>query len=376
MAGRTAPGPAPAPTAAPARSRSARAASLDALLPALPKIDLHLHLDGALRVATIAELARERRVPLPTYDPQRLRHYVQVGPRCRSVAEFLATFRYFYPVLADAAALERVAYELCEDQSRAGVIYFEARYAPVLLAHARFRPAETVRAVLRGLEAGGRDFGVAWGLILCCYRGAPPASSTATVRLAAAARDRGVVGIDLAGDERRHSAAPHQRAFDLARRLGVPATLHAGESAPPAGVRDALDLQHARRIGHGVHLEEDPDLAARVRDRRVPLEMCMTSNLQTRVVRRAADHPFGRFLRAGFCVTLNADDPGVSGITLIDEWRRAARTFDLSLAELRTVALNGAEAAFAPAAVRRALARRIADGFARVAAGTKKGKTV
>ncbi|MBI3273200.1 MAG: adenosine deaminase [Planctomycetes bacterium] len=340
---------------------------LKALVPNLPKVDLHLHLDGALRVATIAELARERGCPLPTYDTRRLRRFVQVGPRCRSVGEFLATFRYFYPVLQDAEALERAAYELCEDQAADRVVYFEARFAPVLLATERFSMEDSVRATLRGLERGCRRFRVRARLLLCCYRPSPPASSVATVKLASAYRDRGVAGIDLAGDERSHSAALHQRAFDLARRLGVPVTIHAGEGGPPANVRDALLLQKARRIGHGVHMTEAPDLVEYVRERGIPIEMCLTSNLQTRIVEAIESHPFGGLLRAGVRVTLNSDDPGVSGITLSDDYRLAVDAWGLSLGELRTIALHGVEAAFVSEDERRTLRRAVEQGYARVA---------
>lgn len=334
----------------------------------LPKIDLHLHLDGALRVETIAELARARGCPLPTYDPCRLRRFVQVGPRCRSVREFLATFRYFYPLLSDGEALERVAYELCETEAADGVVYFETRFAPVLLAAGRFTMEDAVRAVLRGLRRGTRAFGGSARLILCCYRSAPPASSVATVCLARKYRDRGVAGVDIAGDERSYPVAPHQAAFDLAHRAGLPVTIHAGEGGPPANVREALFVQKAHRLGHAVHMAEDADLVAYVRDHAIPVEMCLTSNLQTRVVRRIEQHPFRRFLDAGVRVTLNADDPGVSRITLSDEYRLAVRAFGLSVGELGRVVGNAAEGSFLPDRERRSLRRRIDLEYARAQA--------
>src|SRR5213593_1695884 len=233
----------------------------------LPKIDLHLHLDGAIRVPTIAELGEELCVKLPTYDPKELARFVQVGRDCRSLTDFLKRFEVFYGILPFAKTQERIAYELCEDCARDNVIYFETRFAPCLACSERFTMEDAVVAALEGLRRGQRDFGVRCGLILCCYRPASPAESVKTVKLAHKYRDRGVCGIDLAGDELHFSATPHAGAFALARKLEIPITIHAGEGEHAENIREAVFDHGATRIGHGVALQRDPELLKRVRDR-------------------------------------------------------------------------------------------------------------
>jgi adenosine deaminase len=218
----------------------------------LPKIDLHLHLDGAIRVPTLAELGEDLGVRLPTYDPEKLAKFVQVDRDCRSLADFLKRFEILYPILPYAKTQERIAYELCEDCARDNVIYFETRFAPALACNERFTAEDAVVAALEGLRRGQRDFGVRCGLILCCYRSITPQENIETVKLAHKYRDHGVSGIDLAGDENRFSAAPHAAAFALARKLEIPITIHAGEGGKPEHIREAVFEHGATRIGHGV----------------------------------------------------------------------------------------------------------------------------
>lgn len=248
---------------------------------ALPKIDLHLHLDGAIRVPTIAELGDELGIKLPTYDPKQLAALVQVNRDCRSLTDFLKRFEVFYPLLPFAKTQERIAYELCEDCQRDNVIYFEARFAPALAASPRFTMEDAVTAALEGFRRGQRDFNIRSGLILCCYRSISVAENIATVKLAHKYRDQGVIGIDLAGDENHFAAAPHAEAFALARKLEIPITIHAGEGGRPENIREAVFTHGATRIGHGVSLQNDPELLKAVRDQGTVFEICLTSNLQT-----------------------------------------------------------------------------------------------
>jgi adenosine deaminase len=335
----------------------------------LPKIDLHLHLDGAIRVQTIAELGDELGIPLPSYDPLKLAPYVQVGPDCRSLTEFLRRFELFYPILPYAKTQQRIAYELCEDCARDNVIYFEARFAPALASSEAFSMEDAVSAALDGLRRGQRDFGVRCGLILCCYRSVTPQTNIETVRLAHKYRDQGVIGIDLAGDELRFAAAPHAAAFELARRLEIPVTMHAGEGGRPENVREAVFEYGATRIGHGIALERDAELRKRLRDRGTVLEICLTSNLQTRSVPSVRAHPLRKFLDEQLPVTLNTDDPAISNITLSDEFELAAREFALTEKQIGQLLATAAGAAFAEPDVRRELAARVAA----VATGADEG---
>ena len=326
---------------------------------ALPKIDLHLHLDGAIRVPTIAELGDELGIKLPTYDPKQLAALVQVNRDCRSLTDFLKRFEVFYPLLPFAKTQERIAYELCEDCQRDNVIYFEARFAPALAASPRFTMEDAVTAALEGFRRGQRDFNIRSGLILCCYRSISVAENVATVKLAHKYRDQGVIGIDLAGDENHFAAAPHAEAFALARKLEIPITIHAGEGGKPENIREAVFTHGATRIGHGVSLQNDPELLKAVRDQGTVFEICLTSNLQTCTVPSLAAHPFKKFLDEKVRVTLNTDDPGISNITLSDEFELAAREYKLKPAQIRELLDNAAHAAFGEPSLRRSLAAEI-----------------
>ena len=313
---------------------------------ALPKIDLHLHLDGAIRVPTIAALGDELGIKLPSYDPKELAKYVQVNRDCRSLTDFLKRFEVFYPILPFAKTQERIAYELCEDCARDNVIYFEARFAPALATSKTFSMEDAVVAALEGFRRGQRDFGVRCGTILCCYRSISVQENIDTVKLAHKYRDKGVVGIDLAGDENHFPAMPHAEAFALARKLEIPITIHAGEGGHPEHIREAVFTHGASRIGHGVSLQQDLELLKAVRDAGTTFEICLTSNLQTCTVPSAQAHPFRKFLDEKVRVTLNTDDPAIRNITLTHEFEFAAREYHLKPAEVRGLLLNAARAVF------------------------------
>ncbi|HUJ73072.1 MAG TPA: adenosine deaminase [Verrucomicrobiae bacterium] len=325
----------------------------------LPKIDLHLHLDGAIRVPTIAELGDKLGVTLPTYDPKKLAKFVQVDRDCRSLTDFLKRFEVFYPILPYAITQERIAYELCEDCARDNVIYFETRFAPSLACNEKFTMEDAVLAALEGLRRGQRDFSVRCGLILCCYRSITTQQNIDTVKLARKHRASGVIGIDLAGDELHYPAAPHAEVFALARKLEIPITIHAGEGGKSENIREAVFDHGATRIGHGVALGQDSELLKRVRDRGTVFEICLTSNLQTCSVPSLQTHPFQRFFDEKVRVTLNTDDPAISDITLTDEFELAARAYKLTPAQIRELLVNAAQAAFAEPSVRRELVSRL-----------------
>jgi adenosine deaminase len=329
----------------------------------LPKLDLHVHLDGAVRTRTILELARTQGVPLPARSVRGLVPHVTVGPSCRSLRAFLKTFETFYEVLRSPDAVARVSHELCEDQAGDGVRYFETRFAPSLLAGPRGTMLEIVRAALAGLERGKRTFGVRWGLILCLYRGDPPETAAEVVRIAHRLRGRGVVGVDVAGDEGRHGLEPLAEALAEARRRGIPITIHAGEAGSARNVVEAVERYGARRIGHGTRLAQDRAAAERIRARGTVLELCLTSNVQTGAVRALARHPLPLFRKWGLPVTLNTDDPAVSRITLSGEYALAHRTFGLSRADFRDLLETAARASFAPRGVMRSVWREVSRSW-------------
>ncbi len=317
-----------------------------ALVHSLPKCDLHVHLDGSVRVGTIRDAANKMGVRLPTQDLKELTKYVQVPPDCRSLSDFLKAFEVFYPVLKDPEILERISYELCEDASKENIRYMEVRFAPVLQVKKGFPMVEVVKSVLKGLKRGERDFKIRTLLLLCCYRSEPPITSIQTVNLALKYKEDGVAGIDLAGDEAHFPVGERKEAFLIAKKNDLPATVHAGEAGGAENIRFALEALGARRIGHGVRLKEDPDLLEKVKRDKIPLEMCLTSNVQTQVVKEYDLHPFREYYDLGIPVTINTDDRSVSNITLTSEIIRAIEYYQLSLEDIKRITLNGIEYAF------------------------------
>ena len=324
------------------------------LLRRLPKAELHCHLDGSVRPSTLLELGREHHVAMPANDVDSLREFMIVRD-ARNLEDYLNRFDITLSVMQTADALERIAYELAEDAAAEGVRYIEMRYSPVLNTRHDLSLGETVEAPLRGLERAQRDHGIVSRLIVCALRNLPPGISMELARLAVEYKSRGVAGFDLAGGERGHPASVHADAFAHAQAHGLACTCHAGEGAGAESVREAVYACHAQRIGHATRLIEDPALTADVNERRIALEICLTSNVQTRAAASYDAHPFRRYFDAGMNVVLNTDNRLMSGTSLTDEYVHAAEQLDFSFDELCTVALNGFESAFIPELDKRAM---------------------
>lgn len=317
------------------------------LVARLPKAELHNHLDGSLRAETLIELAQDAGVHLPSRDPEAVRRYMLVDD-ARNLEDYLQRFEITIAVLQNAAAIERVAYEMAEDAARDNVRYLEVRYCPHLSRREGLTLEEVLQAELAGLTRGGRDFGVRTAVINCSLRHYDPALSVEIARASVAFRDEGVAGFDLAGGEAGRPARRHGPAFDVALQGLLGITVHAGEAAGPESIAEALERCHAQRIGHGTRLYEDPVLRDYVRDRRIPIEINISSNLQTRVVRTAAEHPVRAYFDQGLNVTLSTDGWLMSGTTLTDEYWLAHTALDFTREEIDRMILNGFEAAFLP----------------------------
>lgn len=313
----------------------------------LPKAELHVHLDGSLRPSTMLELARELGVTLPASEPLALAEAVKVGGS-GDLEEYLARFSISLPLMQTPAALERAAYELAEDAAGENVRYLEVRFSPALHTEGGMSMEEAVEAALKGLSLAEAELGIRAGLIVCGIRTLDPRVSLQLAELAVHFRDQGVVAFDLAGAEAGNPARAHREAFDHAARNNLPITVHAGEADGAGSIAQAVHECHARRIGHGTRLLEDPSLEAFVNDFRVPLEVCLTSNLQTRAVPSLADHPVRRYFDAGLVVTLNTDNRLFSAITLSDEYWLAHQHLGFDADELREVCLLGFQSAFLP----------------------------
>lgn len=313
----------------------------------LPKAELHCHLDGSVRPATLIELGREYGVALPCASADELRDYMLVDD-AETLEDYLARFEVTISVLQTAEAIERVAYELGEDAAKDGVRYIEVRNAPILNSRKNLSAAEALEAQLRGLARAEADFGIVARSIVISIRQLSPMVSLELARLAVAYRDRGVVAFDLAGGELGFPAAAHAMAFAYARENNLAITVHAGEGDGADSVRQAVHTCCADRLGHATRLIEDPDLMQYVNDRRIGLEICLTSNVHTGVAASYEVHPLRTYFDRGMNVTLNTDNRLMSGTTLTDEYLYAAKHLDFTFDELCTLSLNGFESAFLP----------------------------
>lgn len=323
----------------------------------LPKAELHCHLDGSVRPATLLDLGAQQGVRMPRPDAESLREFMTVRD-ARTLEDYLERFEVTLSVMQRADAIERIAWELAEDAHREGVLYLEVRFSPVLNVRQQLSMPDVVEAVLRGLQRAERELGIVGRVIITALRNLSPDVSLELARLAVAYRGRGVVGFDLAGGELGHPASKHARAFSYARDHDMACTCHAGEGDGGQSVREAVHACGAHRIGHGTRLFEDASLLDYVNDRRIAVEICLTSNVQTRAARSYEAHPLRRYFDAGLNVVLNTDNRLMSGVTLTDEYVHAATALKFSFDDLATMALNGFESAFLPFAERQALIER------------------
>ncbi len=330
-----------------------RPAVTEALLRALPKTDLHCHLDGSMRLSTILELASEQGMPPPAPDEASLARAIHMGESCGSLEEYLVAFDVTLSVLQTERALARSAYELALDCAADGVRHVEVRYSPALHRKKGLANEAIVEAVLDGLHRGARETGITTGVIVCGIRNMPPATSLELARLAAAYRHKGVCAFDLAGGEADFPARDHRAAFLAARESNLSCTCHAGEGAGADSIAQALHLCGAHRIGHGVRLGEDPELLAYVNDHRIALECCPSSNVQTGAVESLEKHPLRSYLQQGLRVTVNTDNRLITDTTSAHELLIAHQRCGLGLDELVTCVLNGWKSAFLPYAEKR-----------------------
>lgn len=320
------------------------------LIQAMPKAELHLHLDGSLRIDTALELARTRGIDAPRTWQGMFEMLVAPMP-CGSQAELLRAFELPIALMQDAEALERVAAELVETKAADGLRYVEIRWGPLLHVARGLPLAEGIEAVCRGAATAARRTGVEVRLICTALRSHDPAANVMLAETAAAFRDRGLTGWDLAGPE---EAFPdpmlHANAFAAARAGELRVTIHAGEWGGAAQVRRALALE-PERIAHGPGAIDDPELCRELAARGVILDLCPTSNWQAGIVASVAEHPLARLHRAGVPVTLSTDDTTVSDITLSEEYTRAIAEIGLTLPELWAIDRRALDVGFAEVAV-------------------------
>lgn len=318
------------------------------VLERLPKTDIHCHLDGSLRASTVLELADLQGVELPTRDLKKLEPLLKAGKRTKNLADYLRIFDITLSVLQEGEALYRVAYELVEDAAAENIRHLEVRYSPILHRQKKMPYTAIVDSVVKGLADAGEEHGVSTGVIICGIRSMDPRHSLRLAELAVEYKGRGVLAFDLAGQEKDYPAKAHRQAFELILKNNVNSTVHAGEAFGAASISQALHYCGAHRIGHGTLLHEDEDLLRYVNDHRIPLEVCLSSNVQTRSVKSAKEHPFYDYFKRGVRVTLNTDNRLMSATTVTQELQLAVRTFRLSPYEVKRIIINGFKSAFLP----------------------------
>jgi adenosine deaminase len=328
------------------------------ILQSLPKVLLHEHLDGVLRPQTVIDLAKDAGYAgLPTNDPDALARWFFRGANQGSLSKYLEGFAHTIAVMQSEDALQRVAYEQAEDLSRDGIVYFETRFAPVFHTQKGLTHQQIVSAVLKGLEKARKDFGISSGLLICAMRNMN--TSLEMAELAVDFRARGVVGFDLAGEEGGYPPKKHVDAFHYIQRENFNITIHAGEGYGKESIWQAIQYCGAHRIGHGTRLIDDiavvdgkavnlGDLAQYVLDKRIPLEICLLSNVHTGATPSLAEHPFKILYQEKFRVTLNTDNRLMSSTTMTKEFEAAADTFGLSLEDFEKLTINAMKSAFLP----------------------------
>ncbi|MEA3340084.1 MAG: adenosine deaminase [Chloroflexota bacterium] len=339
------------------KERPVTISSLRGQLHALPKVDLHRHLEGSLRLQTLAEIAQEHGIDLPSYDIEYLRSFATVTTdEIPDFNLFLAKFAFLQRFYPTQAAVERVAYEAVADAAADNIKYLELRFNPAAPTREQDFSLDQVATWVCGAVARAqRDYEISVKLILQIDRRESLDMASEVLDIALAHRDEGVVGLDLAGYEVAYPARRFADVFHRAAQEGLGITIHAGEEGGGENVQEAIKLLGARRIGHGVRSIENSEVVQLLRETGVTLEVCPTSNLQTAVVRRLSRHPLPDLLALDLRVTINTDDPSVSDTTLTDEYMVAMMAMGMTLKQIKRTIVAAAEGSFLPSGERQRL---------------------
>ena len=311
----------------------------------IPKIELHCHLDGSVRVETMYELLLEQGEINPM-EMEQFEQMVRVKDDCKSLKEYLEKFKYPLKIMQRKEYLERITYELLEDLSLQNVKYVEIRFAPFLHMEEGLTFDEVVESVLRGMGKGQEEFGILSNVILICMRHEGVENSIEIVEQGEKYLGKGVVAVDLAGNEADFPPEIHQKAFQLAFEKGYNITVHAGETGIEENIVKSIELLHADRIGHGIAAIKDPDIMELIKDRGVSVEMCPISNLQTKAIKTIEEYPIRDFFDKGLYITVNTDNITVSNTSLQREYQLLMDKLGFSMDEIYTLIDNSIKAAF------------------------------
>lgn len=312
----------------------------------LPKIELHCHLDGSLRVETVIELARKENIILESYDYEKVKKLLSVNENCSSLDEYLEKFDLPNKVLQSKDNLRRAAYELLEDAAKENIKYIEVRFAPIFHIKDGLSLEEVIESVIYGIRDAEKKYGIKGNVIISCIRGLDLKHVFDSIEAGSRFIGEGVVAIDLAAEEREGFAHEYIEAMRFAKEKGFRITIHAGETGFGKNVRDAIMLLGAERIGHGVSIYNDKEAYKLVKENGVTLEMCPKSNIDTKAVANYNDHPIYKYYKDDIKINISTDNRMVSNINLNEETRNVFKTFNITLDEYKEIYINSVKAAF------------------------------
>ncbi|MDL4839597.1 adenosine deaminase [Aquibacillus rhizosphaerae] len=329
--------------------------SMVSVIKQLPKVDLHVHLDGSVTPETVIDLANKQGIALPTSNPQQLAPYLKIDGECNSLQEYLSKFDFVGRVLHTSEALEKVAFEVVEQAHKQNCRYIEVRFGPQLHRQAGLSLEEVIHSVIKGLKRAEKVYNVQASAIACCLRHHSIKENIDVVEAASTFMGKGLVGVDLAGDEATFPAYLFRDVFKIADKKSMPITIHAGEAAGPNNIKEAVFKLGATRVGHGVRLKEDLKLFQELYAKQIPLEMCPISNIQTKAAPSWEMYPLREYFNEGLLVTVNTDNLTVSNTNLTKEFSVLFEKHDFSILEIGQLNMNSIEASFLEASEKKKL---------------------
>ena len=313
----------------------------------LPKIELHCHLDGSVRVNTIIDIAKKENIKLDSYKKCDIEKIVQVPSDCTSLNEYLKRFDLPNKVMQNSKNLKRITFELLEDAYSENVKYIEIRFAPMLHLNGGLSVKEVIQSVIDGINEAEKIYDIKGNIILSCMKNMSEEDAILVIEEGKEFLNKGVVAIDLAGPEEEGFARTYERAMKLARGYGYNITIHAGEAASGQNVIDCINILKAQRIGHGVRIKDMKEAYDLVKNTGVTLEMCPTSNIQTKAIEDFKKYPLYDFYKDGINLSINTDNRTVSNIDLTNEIKIISNEFNMSKEEYKDIYLKSVDASFA-----------------------------
>lgn len=326
-----------------------------------PKTELHCHLDGSVRVETLFELVLKEGLDIEEKDLDSFQERVKIKGDCDSLKEYLNKFVIPSMVMQTRENIKRITKELLEDASKDGIRYIEIRFAPLLHVNKGLSLEEVVEAVLDGVKEGEKEFNIIGRVILCCMRHMEPNDSKTIVELTNKYKDKGVVAVDLAGNEEDFPPELHKEAFHMAKEYGLNITIHAGETGIENNIVKSIDILGASRIGHGVYAYKNENIVNLLRERQIPLEICIKSNIDTKATESYKTHPIKEYLDKGLKVTLNTDNRTVSDISLTEEYYNLIENQHLSEEDAYSIIKNGINSIFESDSIKHKLSTELRE---------------